>query len=122
MARRFPTSPECIDLLFEHGLNANIADTFGTTWFHFIVERDYLEVAQRFVAEAVDINAVDPLSRETPLAIAARRSNLDMARFLLEAGANPNLPINRWARPAAYAVAADDTDMMALLRAYGADD
>lgn len=122
VTRRFPTSPECMDLLFQHGLDASLADTFGRTWFHFIVGRGYMEVAQRFLAEGADINAVDPVTRETPLAVAAQRGDVDMALFLLDAGADPNLPEDRWARPIARAVVADNTDMMTILREHGASD
>ena len=88
----------------------------------FIVGRGYMEVAQRFLAEGADINAVDPVTRETPLAVAAQRGDVDMALFLLDAGADPNLPEDRWARPIARAVVADNTDMMTILREHGASD
>ena len=49
------------------------------------------------------IDAVDEEYRSTPLGCAARWGQLDMARFLLERGANPHLSVAPWSTPIAWA-------------------
>ncbi len=59
---------------------------------HFLAARGDLEGVRRQLAMGVPVDAKLPYSEETPLMLAAkdRRASLEMIKFLLSHGANPN--------------------------------
>ena len=66
------------------------ADPSGSTALHRAVESDDAQAVERLVRGGADVNAATRY-RVTPLSIAILRGNVDIARALLAAGANPNL-------------------------------
>ncbi|KAI9781722.1 MAG: hypothetical protein M1839_005715 [Geoglossum umbratile] len=50
---------------------------------------EFLDLARRFIEEGVPIDGCDP-SFETPLSLAVRSNNFELATLLLDRGANPN--------------------------------
>lgn len=119
---RYPKSRECLDILFEHGVDPNLGDWFGKTWLHFIAGEGDPDLAEAVMARGADVNAIEAEYRSTPLAEAAKNGHVEMARLLMDHGADPNVPEDSWARPLAWAVDAGHETVATLLRERGAVD
>ncbi|MCJ1251626.1 hypothetical protein MMC30_008861 [Trapelia coarctata] len=90
--------------LLEAGANPSLASHSGDTPIHWLLsfsEGHMADVGRRLIEKSVDLNAVadewaynicaeNVFIHGTPLMRAVSRNRIDVARFLLEAGANPN--------------------------------
>ncbi|KAJ3112979.1 hypothetical protein HDU96_003940 [Phlyctochytrium bullatum] len=70
----------------------NLPDVFGKTPLHYLASNrvDRPLAGQALIAFGADINAIQPVTMETPLERAALQSNFGLSRVLLLAGANLN--------------------------------
>jgi ankyrin repeat protein len=102
--------PAVVKLLTEHGADVNLRsiawnfkDTKGTngnanvyypkgglTALLFAVRQGDLESVKTLVAAGADVNATDPV-KISPLVVAINNAQYDVAAFLLEKGADPNI-------------------------------
>ncbi|MFB3042446.1 MAG: ankyrin repeat domain-containing protein, partial [Candidatus Poribacteria bacterium] len=57
---------------------------------------------------------------ETPLASASREGQIEIVRFLLEQGADPNLADGDWATPLARIKKEEHTEIVEMLHRHGA--
>ncbi len=114
----YPGSQACIDAIFAHGVDPNASDWLGKTWLHYIAGEGDVGVARAFLERGADVNAVESEYRSTPLAEAAKNGHVEMLRFLLEHGADPDVPDEQWARPLAWAVANGHDEAAELLREH----
>jgi hypothetical protein len=113
----FATKPAFIDQLVHHGLDVNRRDWLGRMVLHWCAEKSEIASAAKYLEHGADINAIDVGEHTTPLGYAARFGKVEMIRFLLERGANPNLPHDAaWARPLAYAEFENQPAAAELLR------
>lgn len=68
-------------------------DTIGCTPLHYAVEKENFKIARLLLQSGADINAHDAEHiGETPLGRVAGTCTPEMARFLVENGANPDIP------------------------------
>lgn len=75
-----------------YDVNAKDAD-LKLTPLHYAAEGEHLDVAQFLLDHGADVNAIDESTAgNTPLAEIAQECSYEMARLLLEAGANPLTP------------------------------
>ncbi|CAB0037932.1 unnamed protein product [Trichogramma brassicae] len=88
---------EAFELLLRHGANPNLANAQGLTLLHVLSKRSFGTDASRLVfkiSEEIDqplqIDVRDNLGN-TPLHLALRRIKYNVAKLLLEKGADPNL-------------------------------
>jgi len=103
-----------LNRLVEHGLNVNQRDWRGRSFIFLAGNNEWL---QRYIELGADLNIVEFMECSTRLGYAAFHDNLEMARFLLENGADPNLPTqHQWARPLAQAENQGHTEMIELLK------
>jgi len=63
----------------------------GLTALHFAVRQGSANAVRALAEGGVDLNAPSPGDRATPLLVALINGHLDLAAYLLEKGANPNL-------------------------------
>jgi ankyrin repeat protein len=78
--------------LVAEGPNVNVFDTIGMTPLHYAVKEEHLEVAQFLIEHGADVNAHhEPTISNTPLAEVAGTCSLQMARLLVDAGADPTI-------------------------------
>jgi hypothetical protein len=61
------------------------------SWLHDAVEHGTLEVVKALVDLGMDINKIDQPAERSPLIEAIRKERLDVAKFLLSRGADPDL-------------------------------
>ena len=129
----------CVELLLDSGFDPNArAKEGGLTPLHWtaeitwhVSEQDRIVFAQKLLNHGAELNVLGGERQSTPLAMAVRYEWPELARFLLEAGADPNLAGAQWATPLAWSekpqghkeyerLDSKEADMGALLRRYGA--
>jgi ankyrin repeat protein len=127
--------PQIAEFLLKHGAAVNARDVEGFTPLHNcasssmkghpskMTEKARNEVAAILIAHGADVNAESKYGRETPLLRAVPTMNVELARMLLEHGANPNLTQSQGctALHLASAAGADRSEMVKVLLAHGAD-
>ena len=102
-----------LNRLVEHGLNVNQRDWRGRSFIFSAGDDEWLK---RYIELGADMNVVEFMECSTRLGYAAFYNNFEMAQFLLENGADPNLPVeHEWARPLALAENQGHTEMKELL-------
>ena len=103
-----------LNRLVEHGLNVNQRDWRGRSFIFSAGDNKWL---QRYMELGADLNVVEFMECSTRLGYAAFHNNLEMAKLLLENGADPNLPMeHEWARPLTQAEKQGHTEMVELLK------
>jgi uncharacterized protein len=89
--------------LLESGMSAKHMSWHGVTLLHDMAQSGEIAKARMLIDYGADINAIDDEYRSTPLGMASRWGRRDMARFLLERGADPNRAGAAWSTPLAWA-------------------
>jgi ankyrin repeat protein len=89
--------------LLEHGMDPNHMNWHYTTLLHHVAADGDLPKARLLLDHGAHIDAIDEEYRSTPLGMAARWGRREMATFLLERGADPDLAGDPWATPLAWA-------------------
>ncbi|MDX9814631.1 MAG: ankyrin repeat domain-containing protein [Sulfurimonas sp.] len=87
-ALRYKCDKELIDLLVESGADVFDFDEHGVSIFEMAITYDYLEFIKELVAKGVDVNATKRKSRFTPLMCAVCYGRVDVAKYLIECGAD----------------------------------
>jgi ankyrin repeat protein len=80
---------EAAAVLLRHGADPNSEDRAGNTP---LVYADHPGVVAALIRGGADVNVRDTETGETPLFLAYRREDERVARLLLDAGAQPNIP------------------------------
>jgi ankyrin repeat protein len=63
----------------------------GLTALHFAARQGALATVEALIESGADVNAVSPADRTTPIVIATINGHFDLAKYLLDHGADPNL-------------------------------
>jgi len=71
--------------------NELIGSQGGLTALHFAARQGAMRTVQTLVELGANVNAASPADRTTPLLIAAINGQFDIAKYLLDHGAQPNL-------------------------------
>jgi len=115
----YPSNPDSIRTLVEHGLDLHRANWIGRTFLHGCAEKGDVEAARTFLELGADIDAIELAEGGTPLAAAARKGQVEMVRFLLDTGADPTVPVDsRWAQPLYCAEQEGHAEVVAILKLY----
>ena len=78
--------------LVADGFGVNAFDDLGRTPLHYAAERGHLAVVTFLLGNGADVNAHhEPTIGNTPLGDIAGECSLEMARLLVEAGADPTI-------------------------------
>ena len=114
----YPSDPDTIRALADHGLDLCRANWIGRTFLHGCAEKGDVDAACVFLELGADIEAVELEYGGTPLAAAARTGKVEMVRFLLDQGADPAAPVKSppWAQPIYWAEKEGHGDVVALLK------
>jgi uncharacterized protein len=97
-------SRELTELLFQRGMNPNLAGWLGVTPLHRFARQGDIDSAAVFLDHGANLHARDEEFCTTPLGYAAAAGKRRMVEFLLERGAKVALPDDlAWATPIALA-------------------
>ncbi|MEJ1959600.1 MAG: ankyrin repeat domain-containing protein [Nitrosomonadales bacterium] len=105
--------------LIVHGAGLNLYDEGKYTALHWAAYYHHGEIVADLIKAGADINVVQN-SGDTPLSLAVTRGHLDVVKVLLENRATPNIAENTKS-PLAIALRKKNTEMIALLKQYGAE-
>lgn len=116
---------ELVELLLKQGVAAGITDGGGHTALYSLANECSVPGAGALVRVLVqagaDVDASDGVKQCTPLHMAARRGNVEIARALLDCGAAIEKPDSLGDTPLRRAVNCGKTEVAALLLAKGAN-
>ena len=111
-------SRELTELLFQRGMNPNLAGWLGVTPLHRFARDGDVESAAIFLDHGANLEARDEEFCTTPLGYAAAAGKRRMVEFLLERGAAVTLPNGpAWATPLALATHRGHSALVRLLKA-----
>ncbi|MEM7314188.1 MAG: ankyrin repeat domain-containing protein [Planctomycetota bacterium] len=105
-------SPEQTDWLVSNGMNPNGTNWLGLHRLHYGCSPENL---QTWIELKVDLNLIDSEHQSTPLGHAARRGDLQFARALLDAGADPGCAGAEWAKPIEWAKRRGNEEIASML-------
>jgi len=111
------------EVLIANKAEVNAEDQDGLTPLHVASQNGHAAVVTSLLGKGATVNPRTPRG-ETPLFEAVRKGHLDCARILLEAKANPDLPLEEEKTtlyPVHQAVLSGATDMLTLLLDYKAN-
>ena len=115
-----------VSFLLEQGVDKDKADRYDrTTLFWTVVHKGnanvQLEVAMLLVAYGADMDKANEWG-QSPLLYATMNGHFELARYLLEQGANRNIANNNnGSTPLHYAALYSNLEIVTLLMLYGAD-
>jgi ankyrin repeat protein len=84
---------ENVTRLINEGHQLNVFDELGKTPLHYAAERGHLDVMKLLLASGADVNAHDErVIGNTVLRDVASNCSFDVAKILVDAGADPTIP------------------------------
>ncbi|NEU06833.1 ankyrin repeat domain-containing protein [Flavihumibacter sp. R14] len=89
--------------ILEKGMNPNTMSWHHVTVLHDMAQKGNLTKAELLLKYGADLNPVDEEYQSTPLGMAARWGHIEMVKYLLQQGADPNKAGAAWATPLAWA-------------------
>jgi uncharacterized protein len=111
-------------VLLSHGADPNDANEEGWRPLHVAIGEigvgGTVEIVRLLIEFGADVNMWDVQQNETPLLSASVPEGIEAARFLLDAGADPNVRNRVGDSPLRLCVWESDLEMVALLLRYGA--
>ncbi len=112
----------CVKSLMEQGVFANNPNEEGFTPLHFAVANGDRDLVELLLQKDTDKSMLNPkvATSRTPLLIALK-NNLDLAKLLLENGADPNVKDSDSDTPLHMAVQKNDTDFATFLLSKSAN-
>jgi len=84
---------EMVSQLLQAGHQPNVFDELGKTPLHYAAERAHVEVMRLLLASGADVNAHDErVIGNTVLGDIAANCSFEVAKILIDAGADPTIP------------------------------
>lgn len=89
--------------LLEKGMDANHMTWHRVTLLHDMAQEGNIQKAELLTGHGAELDPLEEEYRSTPLGLAARWGHVEMVKWLLEKGADPNKAGAAWSTPIAWA-------------------
>jgi len=89
--------------IMERGMNPDVMSWHAVTILLDMAQKGEIEKAELLIKHGAAINTIEEEYQSTPLGMAVRWGHIEMVRFLLSQGADPNKSGATWATPLAWA-------------------
>ena len=89
--------------IMENGMNPNTMSWHHVTLLHDMAQKGDIDKAALLIKYGATIDPVDEEYQSTPLGMAARWGHVEMVKYLLGKGADPNKSGAHWSKPLAWA-------------------
>ncbi len=117
MGGELPENRAIISVLIEKGLNINKPNWVGRTFLHKCAEEDDVNTADILLEFGANIDVIEAVYGETPIASAARCGKVKMVTFLKEKGADLSGDSkNPWSQPILIAESKGYSEVIAALK------
>lgn len=115
--------PELCRILIQHGANIYVKDKNGKTPFSNAIHEGYVDIIKLLLDAGVDINTRNrTFEGGTALCVYCRYNNEKFAKFLIDLGADPNIPEkSNGCTPLIWAVRNGNGKLCGYLLEHGAD-
>ena len=117
-------------LLLLHGVNIYAKPIYGYTSLHYLSKttknlneidvKTQIELAEKFIADGVDVNAPFTAGKYAKLYLAVAKENVLLIKLLLDSGANPKLKTENGESALSKAIKLKRKDIQNLLIEHGA--
>ena len=107
-------SLEIVNFLLSKGASVNAKTKFSTQALHMAAENGHYEIAKTLIDHDAEVDCKTIDHNLTPLLLAVKNKNKDIATILLKKGANPNHKIG-YVTPLTQAIENQDLGMVKLL-------
>jgi ankyrin repeat protein len=101
-------------------MNPNVMSWHQVTILHDMAQKGDIQKAELLMKHGAEVNFVDEEYQSTPLGMAVRWGHVEMVKYLLARGADPNKAGAPWATPLAWAAKKGRNEIEKLLRDGGA--
>jgi len=101
--------------MMEKGMNPNTISWQHVTILHDMAQKGFIDKAELLIKYGAELDPIDEAYRSTPLGLAARWGNIEMVKFLLEKGADPNKSGAEWSSPISWAKTKDHHEIEQML-------
>ncbi len=116
-ALRYRCDEDIIDLLIENGADVRDTDNEGVSIFDMAITYDNLPLVKRFVEEGIyDVNETRRKSGFTPLMCATCYGRVEVAKYLLEKGADKDAVECKGLKAADFARKMNKKSVLKLLK------
>jgi ankyrin repeat protein len=119
------SSPEVLKVILEHGVDPDVVARDYTILHHlasqYVKEENRIPFATLLLDAGASLDKRDQTLKSTPLGWACRWGRRGLVELYLKRGADPREPeAEPWARPLAWALKREHSDIVDLLRSHGA--
>lgn len=105
--------------MLEKGMNPNTISWQHVTILHDMAQKGFIDKAKLLIKSGADLNPIDEAYQSTPLGLAARWGSIEMVKFLLYAGADPNKSGAEWSTPLAWSQTKGHKEIEQILLSAG---
>jgi hypothetical protein len=111
---------DAAEFIMEKGMNPNVMSWQHVTLLHDMSQKGFIDKVKLLLRYGADLNPVDEAYQSTPLGLAARWGQIEMVKYLLAKGSDPNKAGASWAKPIAWARKKGHADIEEILINAGA--
>jgi uncharacterized protein len=106
--------------IMSKGMNPNVMSWHHVTLLHDMAQTGNIQKAELLIKYGAKLDPIEEEYGSTPLGMAARWGHIDMVKYLLSQGADPNHGSARWSTPLAWAMKKEHEEIEKVLRNSGA--
>ena len=106
--------------MMEKGMNPNVLSWHHVTILHDMAQKGNIQKAELLIKYGAHLNLIEEEYQSTPLGMAVRWGHIEMVKYLLQKGADPNKSGALWATPLEWAKKKGYVEIENILRNSGA--